>query len=139
MPCRSHLAQLREHQAEFQSLNVAIYAVTFESPERVDELDFADQLPFPLLRNPNRDAFRRFGLGRRAATTIWGPATLWFYARRLLVGDLPSIATDTDPYQLGGDVMLRKDRSGGWIYSSAHPADRPSPQSILKIAADLPR
>jgi hypothetical protein len=125
---------LRERAAELERLGVTIYAVTFESQARIAAFRAATPLPFPLLRDPEREVYRAFGLGRRPLTTIWGPATAWYYARNLLQGRLPARSSGSDRYQLGGDVILKADRSGGWVYRSRHPADRPAFENILAIA-----
>ncbi|CAN5585617.1 hypothetical protein BH23CHL2_BH23CHL2_11060 [soil metagenome] len=124
---------MREQTSELDRLGVAVFAVTFESQSRIEAYQRDDPLPFPVLRDPGRRGYRLFGLGRRPATTIWGPATLWYYGRRLLQGELPGQAGESDQYQLGGDVVLRGDRAGGWVYRSSNPADRPSVGSILSL------
>jgi hypothetical protein len=124
---------LRGQAADLERSGVAIYAVTFESRAYVERFQADNPLPFPVLRDPARSTYRAFGLNRRPATTVWGPRTLWYYARKLLHGELPASSAHTDPYQTGGDVILRADQSGGWIYRSRHPADRPSVQSIAEM------
>lgn len=124
---------MREQADALDLLDVRVFAVTFESRARIAEYQREDPLPFPLLRDPRRNGYRLFGLERRPATTIWGPAALWYYGRRLLQGQLPKRASGSDQYQLGGDVILRFDRSGGWIYRSKNPADRPSVASITSL------
>lgn len=123
---------MREHAGQLDQLGIGVYAVTFESQSRVEEHQSEDDLPFPLLRDPGRKAYQRFGLGRQPAMTIWGPSTLLYYARQLLRGQLPNRAEGADQYQLGGDVLLNPDGNGGTIYRSANPADRPSVESILR-------
>jgi hypothetical protein len=124
---------LRGQALELERLGALVYAVSFESRGRVTEFQAGEPLPFPLLRDPSRSTYRAFGLGRRPATTIWGPRTLWYYVWQVLRGRLPSSSAGRDPYQLGGDVILKADQSGGWIYGSRHPADRPEPAAILAV------
>ena len=127
--------QLREYADELEHLGVQIYAVTFETASRVSIFQDRDPLPFPMLRDPQRNAYKRFGLGRRSATTIWGPKTLLYYGLGLPKGRLPRNSGDADQYQLGGDVLLGADRRRGWIYRSSDPVDRPSVGSILRMAS----
>ena len=65
-------------------------------------------------------------------TTIWGPSTLWYYLKRLAQGEAPKRSGGADRNQLGGDVILRRDGSGGWIYRSRNPSDRPSVDEVLR-------
>lgn len=90
-----------------------------------------ERLPFPILRDPRREGYKRFGIERRSARTIWSLGTIWYYIKRALQGKLPGKVT-ADPYQLGGDVVLDADGSVLWAYRSQNPADRPSVDEILK-------
>lgn len=124
---------MRERQDELEPYDVQIFAVTFESASRASEYQHDNPLPFPLLLDSGRSAYRRFGLGRKPATTVWGPKTLWYYAVRLLQGQTPEDSRGSDTYQLGGDVLLRADMSGGWIFRSKSPVDRPQVDAILRL------
>ncbi|MFW6074898.1 MAG: AhpC/TSA family protein [Chloroflexota bacterium] len=130
MPCRDHLAQLRERRSELEDFEARLVAVAFESPSAIRQYQDEERLQVPLFRDPGRKAYRRFGLGRGEPSTIWGPQTLAYYGRELLRGRLPA-KHGADAYQLGGDVILRPDLSGGWVYRSQHPADRPSVDSVI--------
>lgn len=123
---------MREREADLNALDVRVLAVTFESRRRITEFQQEDPLPYPLLRDPRREGYRRFGLGRKGISRIWGPETLTYYGRRLLQGQLPE-RVQGDAYQLGGDVILRPDLSGGWVYRSRHPADRPEVDEVLRM------
>jgi hypothetical protein len=123
---------LREQQDELDRLGARVVAVSFESRARMRDFQRREPLPFPLLRDPRRAAYRAFGFERRSLATVWGPRTLWYYVRRLLQGQrLP--LTRGDPYQLGGDVVVRAGHRAGWRYPSAHPADRPRVASIMAL------
>lgn len=124
---------MREQSAALDELGARVFAVTFESRQRVEDFLDAEPLPYPVLRDPQRRAYAMFGLERRPATTIWGPSTLLYYGRSLLKGRLPVSSRDSDQYQLGGDVIVRADGRAGWIYQSSNPADRPTISSLLQI------
>ena len=126
-----HLAQLRERQAEFDRRGVRIFAVTFESESRVREYQEKGRLLFPMLRDPRRAGYKRFGIERQSARKIFSPGTIWYYIKRLFQGQMPAVAHG-DYYQLGGDVLLGLDGSTLWVYQSQNPADRPSVNDILK-------
>lgn len=105
--------------------------MSFEPDARVQEVRERGVLPYPVLRDPRREAYRHFGIERRPARKIFGIATLWYYTRSLLRGRLPEMIKG-DPYQLGGNVLLDVDGSTIWIYSSQEPADRPAVDDIFK-------
>jgi hypothetical protein len=121
---------LREREDEFQRRGVRIFAVSFESAARTGDYQQKERLPFPLLRDPRRAAYRQFGIERRPAS-IYRPSTVWYYVRSALRGQFPGRA-QADPFQLGGDVLLDCEGSTLWVYQSSQPADRPSVDAILK-------
>jgi len=129
---------LRERQPELDALGVRVFAVTFESEARVREFQARAPLPFPVLRDPCRVAYRAFGLERRGPTTVWNIPTLWFYLRRLLRGQPPP-RIRADPFQLGGDVILSADGRRGWAYASRDPVDRPSADGVVALASRAAR
>lgn len=124
---------MRERADELEALGVRVYAVTFESASRSSEFQREDPLSFPLLLDSGRTAYRRFGLGRKPVSTVWGLKTLWYYGVRLLQGELPASSRGADTYQLGGDVLLRPGMTGGWIFRSESPVDRPSVESVVDV------
>lgn len=109
--------------------DVAVYAVTFESPERVRAYRQREQLAFPILRDPRRDAYRAFGLARGAREAL-GARTVGYYARQALRGRLPRLAS-SDWRQLGGDALLDRRGNVCWVYRSREPADRPAIAELL--------
>lgn len=122
---------MRERRAELETRGVRILTVAFESSEQVRDFVARDAPGFPVLRDPERAAYRAFGFGRPGALRIWAPRTLAFYARKLLRGQLPR-HFESDPFQLGGDVLLAPDGRPWWVYRSQQPADRPSVDQLLQ-------
>jgi hypothetical protein len=127
---------LREQRAKLEGRGVHVLAVAFESAEQVGDFVARDKPGFPVLRDPERAAYRAFGFGRPGALRIWAPRTLAFYARKLLRGQLPR-HFQSDPFQLGGDVLVGPEGSPCWVYRSDEPADRPSVDSILQVLERL--
>lgn len=87
------------------------------------------QSPFSLLLDPERAAYRAYGL-ERSFVRVWSPKVMWHYTRRVLAGQkLQSI--QGDPHQLGGDFVI--DRSGviRLAYRSKDPVDRPSVETLV--------
>lgn len=124
---------MREREPELSALNVRVYAVTFESAARVRDYRANNTVAtgFPILRDPRREAYREFGLGRQGVESLANVRTLAFYARQTLRGRLPRLHA-SDFGQLGGDVLLDAEGSAAWIYSSREPADRPSVDDIVR-------
>ncbi|MEE9415054.1 MAG: AhpC/TSA family protein, partial [Acidimicrobiales bacterium] len=52
--------------------NTQIILVTFTDPTNLDAYQSSHELPFPILVDPDRDAYRAFGLGRGSIARIYG-------------------------------------------------------------------
>ena len=127
---------MREQEADLAAHGLRVFAVTFEPARRVREYREREPVPYPILRDPGRVAYRAFGLQRREhAASIWRPKTTWYYLKSLLRGRLPHVAR-ADYYQLGGDVLLSPSGAVCWVYRSEEPADRPNIDLILKEVHD---
>lgn len=127
---------MRERETELAARGLRVVAVTFESATRVREYREREPIPYPILRDPERAAYRAFGLQRRErAASIWRPRTFRYYVKNVVRGRLPHVAR-ADYNQLGGDVLLSPSGEVGWVYRSEEPADRPSVEMILKELDD---
>ena len=63
---------------------------------------------------------------------MWGPATLWTYAKLLLRGHRLQ-DSNGDVLQLGGDILIDP---GGYVrlhHVGKSPADRPAVESMLRV------
>lgn len=87
---------------------------------------------FPILADPERSAYRAFGLARLAWHRVFSLATLKLYLKLFRKGLVRHDYGDSDVYQAGGDFLL--DRSGTiyFAHRSQDPADRPSVSILLK-------
>ncbi len=104
--------------------DASIAAVTFAEVERLaahrDHLD----LPFPLLADPERTVYRRFGLERAPLWRIYNPGTLRLYGQLLARGRRLRRPVD-DTRQLGGDFVLDAAGRLAAAFRPRSPDDRP--------------
>lgn len=119
------------HRRRIDELGRALF-VAFDAPERLREflLEGLD-VPYPVLVDPDRSAYRAWGLERGSVARIWGDPHVWLqYARELAHGSrlrLPG----TDTLQLGGDFVV--DRAGTVAYSRPQRRDdRPPVAELLR-------
>lgn len=86
----------------------------------------------PVVCDPDRVAYRAFGLERTSWLTFFRPRVLWGYFRGMLRGygvRMPYAGEDV--MQLGGDFLLDKLGRVVLAHPSADPADRPSVGALL--------
>jgi len=122
---------VRDRLEEFGTTDVVL--VTFTDPEKVVTYAEAKDLPFPVLVDADRSAYRAFGLARGSVRRVWG----WRMARRYLeifrsdgVSRLRRPTEDT--LQLGGDFVVSPDGTLTYGFWGAGPDDRPSVDDLIQ-------
>jgi AhpC/TSA antioxidant enzyme len=128
------------HRQRLDALGTAVF-VAFDEPDRLrGSLVQGLEVPYPVLVDRDRSAYRAWGLGRASVVRIWGDPAVWrFYAAELARGArLRRPGTDT--FQLGGDFIV--DPAGVVAYSRPQQRDdRPPVGELLrelKHAAQTP-
>lgn len=108
--------------------------VTFTGPELLAGFEEALGLPFPVLGDPGRIAYRTLGLGRAPWRRVWlDPRVWWRYVTLLARGRrLRAGQRGQDVRQLGGDVVLDAAGRVAWLYRSAGPEDRPPVGEVVE-------
>jgi hypothetical protein len=82
--------------------------------------------------DPDRAAYRAFGLERTGWLAFFRPRVLLGYFRGLLRGyGLKKPYQGEDVRQLGGDFVLDRERRVVFAYPSADPTDRPGVDDLL--------
>ena len=121
---------MRQHEREIETLDLRVAVVTFERPEIAAGYIEETALRWPLLVDETRTLYHAYGMHRGTPWQIWGPATLWAYAKLLWQGRRMAPATG-DVDQLGGDVLI--DPSGRVVlhHVGDGPADRPEIDALL--------
>lgn len=131
MPCREHLAQLRERNSEIQAVGARVAVISFSPPEQNALFVGEEDVPFLVLSDTGRAAYRAFGLESGAGQHIWTVAALRAYLRGLLQGRWPRWPTQ-DITQLGGDFVVDSDNRIVYAHRSEDPADRPSVDALIQ-------
>jgi hypothetical protein len=119
------------HRERIDTLGSVLF-VAFDKRERLERaLPRGLDVPYPVLVNRDRSAYRSWGLGRGSIADVWGDPRVWLhYTRELLDGErLRRPGSDT--LQLGGDFVLDPQR----ILTYARPQqrdDRPPVAELLR-------
>ncbi len=111
-------------------MGAVVLGVSFEEPSVIAGFAERESLPYRILSDPERRAYRVFGLERGATAQVWSPNAVRSYARGLLRGRLPRLPR-ADIAQLGGDFVLDWQGRVVYEYRSEESADRPAIESLL--------
>jgi len=114
---------------DFRRRATRIVLVTFGNPEWVRMWQEETASPFRILLDPERHAYRAFGL-ERSHVRVFSPRTLLRYGRQMLSGN-PIPPKRGDPFQLGGDFVVDRDGTILYAHASRTPSDRPPVEEIL--------
>lgn len=122
---------MKSFKDEFDRRGVAIVVVSFAEPAKIIPYQEYHRWPFVILADPNRTAYREFGLKRLSLSRVLSFSTLLLYTRLLLKGmRLQSYGRD-DYYQGGGDFLLDSRGNILFAHRSDDPADRPAISDLL--------
>ena len=113
-----------------------VVLVTFTDSTSLSDYVELHDLPFPVLTDPDRCAYRDYGLGRGSVWRVWGLKA----GRRYLeiiradgIGGLRRPREDT--LQLGGDFVIAPDGTLAWGFWGEGPDDRPSVDELVGAVA----
>jgi peroxiredoxin len=107
-----------------------VLVVSFTPPAKMKAFIERHPLPFRIVSDPNRDAYRAFALGRTSVGAFFRPGVLWRYLRGVFRGYGPAKPVDDDMMQLGGDFLIDAEGRLAWSRPSHEPTDRPSANEL---------
>lgn len=119
---------MRDRLDDLGGCEVAL--VTFTAPRNLRGYRGRLGLPYPVLSDEARTAYRAYGFGRGPWWRVWGPATLRAYARLVRRGERVTRPTE-DTQQLGGDVVVDATGRVAYLHRSRGPADRPPVDDLV--------
>jgi hypothetical protein len=117
-----------------RDLGGEVLVVSFSAPARVAAYVKRYPLPFPVVSDPERQAYRAFGLDRTSWRRLLGPAVLARYLKLMVRGWMPwQKEKGADVLQLGGDFVLDAQRRLLYAHPSTVPTDRPAAGELLEV------
>lgn len=129
------MQQCYEH---IRQVGAEVLAVSQARPELLAAFQREQQLPFPVVADPDRIAYRAFGLERTSWGAILRPGVVLRYLRLILRGWRPKqMPKGEDVLQLGGDFILDSEGRLIYAYRSAEPTDRPALKALLNVVHAL--
>ena len=120
-----------------------VVVVTFTPPENIADWRQVNSVPFPLVSDPDRIAYRAFGLGRGSNWRVWGPAAAGRYVELFRAGGWAAVRSwrrpTEDQRQLGGDFIVDHDGVLRWGFWGEGPDDRPDINELSRVLYRLSR
>lgn len=122
---QTYLDELRAEGAD-------VLVVSFTGPKQVTAYLKRYPLPFPVVSDPTRAAYRAFTLASASWPSLFRPRVLLPFIKLLLRGwEFRKPARGDDLLQLGGDFLLNPRGRLAWAYPSENPTDRPGKDAVL--------
>jgi hypothetical protein len=121
---------VRGQYSAIQALGAEVVVVSFEPAARLPGYRELHGWPFPVVSDPERVAYRAFGLESAGWRDLLAPRVLKRYAQLLLQGYRVRWS-GADLHQLGGDFVIDRGRRLIYAHRSLDPADRPPVSELL--------
>lgn len=131
------MAQVVAHHADIQANSAQVVTVSFGTPYWANLWLQETGSPFPLLIDPDRVAYRAYGL-ESSVFRSWSPANLWYYAKAVRQ-KRETFGRRGNPHQLGGDFIIDSHGLVRLAHPSHDPTDRPAIAEILAFLEKLAR
>jgi alkyl-hydroperoxide reductase/thiol specific antioxidant family protein len=129
---------VQKNYSQIRALGGEVLVISFSPPDRLIEYGERNPLPFPVLSDPDRQAYHSFALERATWGRMIRPGALCRFLKLLLRGWWPwSPGKNDDLLQMGGDFILDADRRLLFAHRSAEPTDRPRAEKLLQILRSL--
>ena len=125
------MAQLCRHWDRFERRQARAVIISFGAQALARTWLDETRAPFDLWLDPERAAYRAFGL-ERSLVRSWGPRTIWMYIQLMAHGRRWR-GIQGDSGQLGGDVVVDTSGRVRLAYRSHDPTDRPSVATLLAV------
>ena len=128
---------MQQRYEEIRRLGAGVLVVSQTRPELLAVFLREQPLRFPAVADPERVAYRAFGLERTSWMTMLHPGVVLRYLRFIFRGWRPQQArAGEDVLQLGGDFVLDGEGRLIYAYRSAEPTDRPSVEALLQAVEE---
>ena len=127
---------MRSRYDDLQALNAEVVVISFGTKYWAQVWLQETGVPFPLLLDQARAAYRAYGL-ERSLIRAWGPKNLWYYGRALWSGQRLRRLNGEDTGQLGGDFIVDQQGILRFVHPSRDPTDRPKVKTLLAVLETL--
>lgn len=131
MPCRAHLGEVTARADDFRAVGCGVLIVTQARPDVLAGFLKRYPQPVPVVGDPERVAYRAFGLERTGWRTFFRPGVIWRYMKHMLRIRVRRPYDGEDVRQLGGDFILDRAGTVRYAYRDPDPTRRPTVDDLL--------
>ena len=118
--------------------NTLVVLVTFSKPEFVELYSSEHGLGFEVLIDPDRVAYRAYGLDRGSLSRIWGLRSARRYLELIRTDGTAGLRRPVeDTRQLGGDFIVAPDGTLAYGFWGKGPDDRPSVDELVQAVHSI--
>lgn len=143
--CQAHVAALQEDRERFDRTGASILLIGHGGREHATGFQEAKHLVFPLLLDPNRAAYRAYGLEQGKLMQVFGPrVALQFLKNNVHAETRQHGLRGGDFFQMpgtfvvdSGGVIRATDGIVRYAHRNRHVADTPSNEGILEVLERL--
>jgi len=128
--CREHVAQLREHEGEFQGKGAHLAAIGLGDRNYARLFREETGITFPLLIDERREAYRAAGLGTASLLHLFRRDNASARKRARTEGHRQH-RTGPNPFQLGGSFVFGPGNVDRYAHVSETFGDNASPAALL--------
>ncbi len=121
---------MRRASPDLRAAGLAVAVVGMGTPEQTAAFVREVQAPFPVLSDPERAAYRAYGLVEAGARQFLSPATGKALVGALLRGNRGGVPIG-DVRQVGGAFVIGRDGIVRWANPSAYAGDHASPEELI--------
>ncbi len=135
--CRAYASVLEAARPDFDAAGLGVVIILQSGVEGVRAFRERLRLSWPCLSDPDRSAYRAFGLGRGTLGQLLGPRVWWRGFLTFIRGHTPGLP-DGDGLQLGGTFGVGVDGIVYYARPNRDASDNPAPAVILATMTARP-
>jgi hypothetical protein len=129
------VAQLRRRYADLRAAGGEVLVICFDTLARAERYAREQDLPFPLLVDPERRVYRAYGLEQGPLWRFLMPKVV-LGALRMIEGGRQLQRPHEDPLQLGGDFVVDPTGLLALVHPCRDPTDRPPPTALVAAVGE---
>jgi len=136
--CQSQVVRLRDEQRLFDEVGAGVVLIGQGRPEDAREFTERMRQPFECLVDPNRAAYRAFGLSTAKPSQVFGPPVALSFLRANVRGEtMPRGLHGGQFMQMSGTFVIATGGVVQMAHRNRHVADTPRNQQILEVLRQL--